>query len=91
MAEVSRAIQCDSCKSLHLPEAETFVTFLGNLYIGETGGVIGNNIETDPAGNITKVRSTVLCRRYSCLSELIRAVGPQALGFSNSRGDYYLS
>lgn len=75
MAIVEKAYQCDHCGTLHLPDSETFVRIKGNVYVGESGGVIGNNIEGDTNSLVSiKVHSTILCRKNPCVTDLVDAL-----------------
>ena len=56
-------VKCDHCGKVHDPNEHTFYTVKGNIYVGQEGGLIGNNfIDND-------VRSNHFC--IKCLLEVI--------------------
>lgn len=46
MGEI-KAIQCDECKKLLLFNSREYFTIHGNIYIGNEGGLIGNNLDKE--------------------------------------------
>lgn len=64
--EVQMAV-CFVCKKKHHLEASTFLTVHGNICIGKSGGVVGNNLgrESPNVGRVMNV--TVLCKKRKCI------------------------
>lgn len=84
MSENEQEVVCLVCGKEHDRDSETFFTIVGNVYIGRTGGIVGNNFcnpedpckEWDISGmNIVdigqKMRKTYVCRKARCLLDLI--------------------
>ncbi|MDX9695047.1 MAG: hypothetical protein RBT49_04580 [Bacteroidales bacterium] len=46
-------ITCDKCNKLFLKDSEDYFTIEGNIYIGERGGLIGNNC--DEEGKVVRI------------------------------------
>ena len=60
-------IICMVCDKRHFPDEETFFTFYGNVTVGLSGGIIGNNIMHD--GTIGRLM--FLCLNGSCLNSVL--------------------
>ncbi len=58
-------ITCDKCNKLFLKDSENYFTIEGNIYIGECGGLIGNNF--DEEGKVVRVNH--FCR--DCLKVVL--------------------
>ncbi len=56
-------IICMHCGRRHFPEEDTFFSFYGNVMIGLTGGIIGNNFNDDE----TLKKISFLCKNDECL------------------------
>jgi hypothetical protein len=61
-------ITCAICGKKHSPDRETFFTFWGNVTVGLSGGVIGNNF--DERGRLGRI--TFICRDEKCMSLLVK-------------------
>ncbi len=59
---------CAECGKRHFQDEDTFFTFYGNVTVGFNGGIIGNNL--NPDGTIGRL--FFLCRKYNCLSILVK-------------------
>ena len=61
-----KEVRCMICNRRHFPDEETFITFFGNVTVGFSGGVVGNNFNSDGTlGNLQFV-----CRTEECLNKL---------------------
>lgn len=79
------AIRCKACGKLHVkedhPDKDTYITFHGNVTIGERGGVIG------PCDSLGPQR---YCRSLKCLGSISHFIGdligtqPRLKGFNQS-------
>lgn len=58
-------ITCDKCNKLFLKNSENYFTIEGNIYIGEDGGLIGNNF--DKEGKVVRINH--FCR--DCLKKIL--------------------
>ena len=63
---ITETIKCDRCGQLFENNSENFYTIKGNINIGLTGGVIGNNFDEDKK---TLNRENHYCK--FCLCELL--------------------
>lgn len=81
--ELLTAVQCIACGAYHRADSDGYLRFQGNVYVGQTGGIIGNNfaevnlvnhpaVDGRPRIDLV-VRSTIYCRRLSCL---MKTFGP---------------
>ena len=62
MLETVASVECQVCKRLHTLGSDTYLTVYGNICIGESGGVVGNNLN-----NMNEVeRVSVYCRSKDC-------------------------
>lgn len=59
-------VSCDMCKKTMDAEYKKFFTFLGNVNLGLTGGIIGNSLDED--GRVT--RGLVYC--FDCTARIFR-------------------
>lgn len=41
------AVKCSDCGRLHEENSNKFVTVYGNICLGVSGGLVGNNIDSD--------------------------------------------
>lgn len=64
------AVKCSVCGAIHDTEAETFVRVEGNIYIGVSGGIVGNNIEYGDYNSPATIESTIFCN--SCFVDFIQ-------------------
>lgn len=64
MGEI-KAIQCDGCKKLLLFNSREYFTIHGNIYIGNEGGLIGNNLDKENR----VIRENHFCRE--CLKKIL--------------------
>ena len=76
-----RAAKCMVCGEPHDLDSETFYTISGNVYIGRTGGIIGNNFclpkRSREEWDITELKhaievealmqKVILCRKEECV------------------------
>jgi len=65
--QVIKAIKCDFCGVLHAYDSEEYLSFVGNVCVGENGGIIGNNLDKD----LTVIRKSRYCRKRECLGVLL--------------------
>lgn len=67
------AVKCIQCNKLHEVDSPTYFKFSGNLYVGDNGGLIGNNLDVD--GKVE--RESIICVEcfisYLINSEIISA------------------
>ena len=68
--EHQEKIVCLNCGKIHKTDAETFLTFYGNVTIGLSGGIIGNNFSNK--GELSRV--TFLCRKEVCCQQMFHYV-----------------
>jgi len=62
---IVQAIQCFKCKTMYTLNTNNCLTVHGNLCVGVSGGIIGNNLDTE--GKV--VNFTAICR--FCLIEML--------------------
>lgn len=70
---VVTALRCEKCGALHDAEQDTFVTIAGEIRIGTSKSITGDNL--DEKGKL--IRSTILCRQGGCLEPLFEALLPK--------------
>lgn len=64
--EFITAVKCSICGDCHNVEGETFIRIFGNILLGMSGGLIGNNFNDEGF-----VKSSVyICRNTDCLDSL---------------------
>ena len=61
------AVKCDKCGKLHDAESDTFATVYGNVTIGTSSGVIGNNFSDDG-----KLKNESTYCHPKCIAELLK-------------------
>jgi len=61
------AVECFKCHTLHRKDSDSYVSFQGNLFIGEYGGVLGGK----PGSN------AIFCRKLDCLKEVYEQITPE--------------
>ena len=64
-------LECSSCHKKHPIGSEDFVIYWGNVTIGVSGGMIGNNLH-----NERLQRVTVICKDFACHEYLVKATCP---------------
>lgn len=62
---IVQAIECIKCGNLHKLDSETYIRIQGNIYIGHSGGIVGNNLK---GGD--NVESTYFC--IGCFQDFIK-------------------
>ncbi len=62
-------VECGSCGAKHDANAETFFSFYGNVMVGFSGGLIGNNF-----GDMKLKRIMILCRKARCMGGILRHI-----------------
>jgi len=66
-------VRCMECGNLVDRDSEDYVQIMGNILIGEHGGIVGNNFGAD--GMLKK--SSCICRRKKCLMAFLKQLMPQ--------------
>ena len=61
-------VDCANCHAQHDPHGETYFYIVGNILVGERGGVIGNHIDDD--GHV--YRMTAYCRTPKCFDSFVK-------------------
>ena len=69
------AVECCTCKSLHKLSSNDFITIYGNIMIGESGGIVGNNFSRED--NTKLITSTVFCK--PCFFDLAKKLFQEEL------------
>ena len=60
------AVKCSVCGALHEESADTYFSVHGNICVGMSGGVVGNNL--DDSGAVSRV--SIFCKP-ECLAKLL--------------------
>lgn len=63
-----KAVECMVCKKLHRMTSEDYYTFYGNVTLGGSGGIIGNNF--GPDGKLERVQH--VCASPKCLQDIFK-------------------
>ncbi len=66
----NECVECVQCHKLHKKESEDYVLIAGNVYIGQHGGIIGNNFLED--GTLGRV--FIVCRDIKCWSPILKVL-----------------
>jgi hypothetical protein len=71
------AVRCAICSKEHVVATDDtkntgFVTFHGNVCVGMSGGVVGNNID-EKTGRVYRV--TLVCRTPDCVAGILKHLG----------------
>ena len=66
-----KAIECDGtgCSMLVKADSEDYFTIMGNIFVGQNGGIVGNNL--DDEGKV--INNTFFCK--SCFVMMINDAG----------------
>ncbi len=67
LIEKNKQFICIKCGKRHFPDEETFVIIYGNITVGVSGGIIGNNFHKDG----TLARVALVCRTAECFGQVI--------------------
>lgn len=68
LVETVESVECSKCGTLHMSDSDDFFVVYGNITIGKTGGVVGNNL--DDKGKV--YRSSIYCRHKDCLHNVLK-------------------
>jgi hypothetical protein len=67
VVEVLELVRCEVCGQTHDAKGEAFISVHGNIHIGLTGGIIGNNFAPD--GRLARI--SIICRTPSCVGRAL--------------------
>lgn len=72
------AVKCCNCGALMSKDSNDYISIYGNICIGESGGIIGNNLSEDNRVE----RATIFCRTDKCLEDLIKKFKPSVSDYT---------
>lgn len=73
---IVRAVKCDFCDTLHIEDNNTYLRLIGNLHMGNAGGLLGN-------GDWKKygIPVSIYCVESNCMSRAIKSIEDKELGY----------
>lgn len=64
---IKKMVECHVCGAQHDLHADTYLTVHGNMCIGLTGGIVGNNLGRMAPNEGRVMNVTVLCMTRKCI------------------------
>ena len=64
-------IECLTCHDMHDLDSDTYITVYGNICIGRSGGIVGNNFDEEGILN----RVMIFCRNRECFNLVVKTLG----------------
>ena len=71
LIEEKRQVKCTACFTMHDVDSDGYLSIYGNICIGRSGGIVGNNFDDDGMLN----RVMIFCRNKECFNLVVKTLG----------------